>query len=117
MILPLFDQTQITWDSTLYTFDELFLTFAAILTTLQIPTADSATITADTVNFTADGADLINGGASDISKKKDKRPSVTVSQPLFVPIYGTSLGGNTPLPVIYPPQTYTINGAQRRSGQ
>lgn len=75
---------------------------------LQIPTADNTAITGDTNNFTCDGANLVNGGASQIVRKK--AASYAVSGFIGIPAYGP-LVGKSPLPQLYPPQTFYINGA------
>jgi hypothetical protein len=99
---------------TLYT--EGIVPSAATLTTLAYPTFDSVAITFDTVQYTFDGACFNNGGASDIPAQPNKAPSVTISSPLFVPIYGATLGTNTPYPVTSPPMTYWVNGVAVQSG-
>lgn len=73
------------------------------MTALAINTADNTAITADSINFTADGADLTNGGATDLVVKKGL--SYTLSA--FV---NTTPTLSTPLPILYPQQTFYVNG-------
>lgn len=85
---------------------------------LAVSTFDNTAITFDTVNFTFDGANLINGGASDIKWKPPlAKLSYTVSNSVATQVYGAQGSFSTPLPVLYPPQTFYISGAAINSGQ
>lgn len=75
---------------------------------LQIATTDNTAITGDSINFTCDGANLASGGATDLRVKN--KLSYTVTAQIAVTPYGIA-GVNAPLPVLYPPQTFYVNGA------
>jgi hypothetical protein len=84
---------------------------------LAVWTADNTVITADTIGFTADGSNLFNGGASILKLVIGHGPSYMKDLGVATQIYGVSTGLNTPLPVVYPAQTYyNVNGATRQSG-